>query len=205
MDLKSTYNKIAEDWHRDHQSDEWWIEGTEKFISCLASGNLVLDVGCGGGTKSRYLARRGLRVMGIDFSEKMIEIAKREVPEARFEVMDLRDVKNINETFDGIFAQAVLLHIPRQEVEGALETLASKLKSGGCFYLAVKAMKPGGNAEEIVSENDYGYPYGRFFSYYTLEELKKYFSDLRMKISYESVSSSGNTEWIQIIARRVEE
>ena len=202
MDLKSTYNKIAEDWHKDHQSDTWWVESTEKFVSCLKPGNLILDVGCGTGIKSRYLAKRGLKVTGIDFSEKMVEIARREVLEARFEVVDLRDVDNLNETFDGIFAQAVLLHIPKQEVGSLLQNLSKKLTSGGYFYVAVKEMKPGAHAEEVVRENSYGYPYERFFSYYTLDELRKYFIGLDMKICYDNITPSRNTRWIQIIGQK---
>ena len=48
MNLKETYNKIAEDWHADHSSDDWWQEGTDKFIWNLKNGASVLDVGCGG-------------------------------------------------------------------------------------------------------------------------------------------------------------
>ena len=35
MDLRSTYNKIAEDWFKDHHQDTWWQEGTEKFLEAL--------------------------------------------------------------------------------------------------------------------------------------------------------------------------
>ena len=89
MNLKETYDKIAEDWHSDHKKDDWWIEGTDKFISYLSKGDLVLDVGCAGGIKSKYLMQKGLNVVGIDFSEKMIEIAKREFPNGEFLVKDL--------------------------------------------------------------------------------------------------------------------
>ena len=41
MDLKSTYNKIAENWDKDHKKDTWWISGTDKFISLLKPGSLV--------------------------------------------------------------------------------------------------------------------------------------------------------------------
>jgi len=89
MNLKETYDKIAEDWHSDHKKDDWWIEETDKFISYLSKGDLVLDVGCAGGIKSKYLMQKGLNVVGIDFSEKMIEIAKREFPNGEFLVKDL--------------------------------------------------------------------------------------------------------------------
>ena len=82
--LKSTYNHIAEDWHKDHKEDTWWVEGTDKFVSFLKYNSLVLDVGCGAGVKSNYLINKGLKIVGLDFSEKMIEIAKREVPKVGF-------------------------------------------------------------------------------------------------------------------------
>lgn len=82
--LKDTYNKIAEHWHQDHQSDDWWQKGTNKFISYLKDGASVLDVGCGGGTKSKYITSKWLNVLGIDFSENMINIASRDVPDAIF-------------------------------------------------------------------------------------------------------------------------
>lgn len=85
MNLKDTYDKISENWHQDHKKDDWWIEGTDKFISFFKKGDLVLDVGCAGGIKSKYLIERGLNVIGIDFSKEMIRIAKREEPNGTFE------------------------------------------------------------------------------------------------------------------------
>ena len=81
----------------------------------------VLDVGCGGGTKSKYLISRGLKVVGIDISENMINIAKTEVPEGKFIVMDLTEVGDLEDMFDGIFMQAVLLHIPKKDVPNILK------------------------------------------------------------------------------------
>lgn len=52
---KQTYNKIAEDWHRHHSSDDWWVAGTDHLISLLPVGATALDVGCGSGVKSKYL------------------------------------------------------------------------------------------------------------------------------------------------------
>ncbi|MDD5489924.1 MAG: class I SAM-dependent methyltransferase [Candidatus Moranbacteria bacterium] len=156
MDLKDTYNKIAKDWHKDHSRDEWWVEGTDKFISSLKENDLVLDVGCGAGTKSKYLIGKKIRVIGIDFSEEMIKIAKKEVPAGRFEVLDLDDIESLPELFDGIFMQAVLLHVPKKEVVSKLRKAVKRLKKGGYLYIAVKEKRRDGPEEEIVSENDYG-------------------------------------------------
>ena len=106
MNLKSVYNKIAEDWFKDHHDDTWWQEGTEKFINELPNSATILDVGCGAGVKSKYLSEKGYKVTGIDFSEKMIEIAKREHPEIDFEIIDIYEIDKYTKTFDGVFAQA---------------------------------------------------------------------------------------------------
>ncbi len=202
MDLKETYDRIAEDWFKDHQEDTWWVDGTDAFISFLKPKSLVLDVGCGAGTKSTYLLDKGLEVVGIDFSEKMIEIAKREVPLATFKVMDIKDMGELQESFDGILAQAVLLHIPKAEVVGVINGLKNKLKDGGYLYIAVKERRPESKEEEVKVEDDYGYRYERFFSYFTLPEIQKHLSDTGMNICYENVARSGKTEWIQVIARK---
>lgn len=202
MSLKDTYDKIAENWHKDHQKDAWWIEGVEKFISLLQPGSLILDIGCGGGVKDRYLIDKGLKVLGIDFSEKMVEIARREVVGGEFLTMDLKNVHKIKQEFFGIFMQAVLLHIPKRELRGILRRILKKIKNGGYLYIAVKEKKPGGPEEEIKLEYDYGYSYKRFFSYFTPEEIEKHLSDLKMKIVFKIVKSSGGSRWIQIIAQK---
>jgi len=201
MDLESTYNKIAEDWHRDHSKDTWWIEGTNRYIAFLKTGDNVLDVGCGAGTKSKYLIEKNLRVTGIDFSEKMIEIAKKEVPNGKFYVMDIYDLSSLHDNFEGIFAQAVLLHVPKLEIRIVMENLIRKLKKGGYFYIAVKEKRQGEMDEEVVTENDYGYSYERFFSYFTVGELREYFDKCKLNVCYESTVSSGKTSWIQMVGR----
>ncbi len=76
MDLKSTYNRIAYDWNKDHENDTWWKIGALKFISYLQPGNILLDVGCAGGLKSEFFSSQGFKVVGIDLSDEMIKIAK---------------------------------------------------------------------------------------------------------------------------------
>lgn len=202
MDLKATYNKIAEDWHRDHTPDDWWVGGIEKFISFLPAGASVLDAGCGSGIKSKYFARRGFQVTGIDFSENLIAIAKRGVPEAEFRVLDIRDTKVLNCKFDGIFLQAVLLHFPKGEVAEVISSLLVELKPQGLIHVSVKETKPGHAEEEICAEDDYGYSYERFFSYFTEKEVIVLLENAGLEVVFSEIHLSGKTRWIQVIARR---
>ena len=146
---------------------------------------------------------KGLRVVGIDLSEKMIEIAKREVPTGTFSVLDLADINTLKYEFDGIFMQAVLLHIPKKEIAADLKKISKKLKNGGYLYVAVKGMRPGGLEEEVKIENDYGYNYQRFFSYFTSEEIENHFRHCGLKIIFSEVDTCGKTNWIQIIGKKV--
>ncbi|MDP2838028.1 MAG: class I SAM-dependent methyltransferase, partial [Candidatus Moranbacteria bacterium] len=116
MNLRDTYDKIAKGWHQDHLADDWWMAGMERFAALLPLGGTVLDAGCAGGTKSKILADKGFQVTGIDFAPNFIEIAKREVPEAEFQVLDIRDISSLTKEFDGIFLQAVLLHFPKKDI-----------------------------------------------------------------------------------------
>ena len=202
MELRETYDRIAEEWHKDHRQDTWWTGGTDAFISRLKPGDLVLDVGCGGGTKSRYLIKKELRVIGIDFSPKMVEIAKREVPEGDFRVLDLNDAGALGRAFVGIFAQAVLLHTPRKEMANTFKLLAGMLKEGGYLYVAVKARRLQGVEEETRTENDYGFPFRRFFSYFDLGEIESHMRETGLDVVFSDVQPSGSSNWIQVIGRK---
>jgi 2-polyprenyl-3-methyl-5-hydroxy-6-metoxy-1,4-benzoquinol methylase len=207
QDLKATYNKIADSWHVDHQGDNWWQAGTDTFAGYLKPGQSVLDVGCGGGTKSRYLIDKGLKVTGVDFAENLLNIAKKEVPEATFKVMDINDLDKLEGSFDGIFMQAVLLHIPKKDAAGILRKAVQKLNSGGYLYIAVKEKIPGGLDEEIKTDNDYGYEYQRFFSYFSLEDFQEYFKNISLEMVYKDVMPPSRTarksNWLQVIGQKV--
>jgi len=204
MDLKETYNRIAEDWHKDHLHDDWWIQDNDTFIKNLPTDARVLDVGCGSGVKSKYLIDHGLKVTGIDISEKLLEIARREVPEAEFRVLSMTDLDLIPEMFDGVFAQASLLHIPKKDAEEIVKQMAKRLVPGGLLYIAVKELRAGNSEEEIVKENDYGYEYERFFSYFTMDELERYLTEAGLQVisKLRNPNKSGKTVWLQIIGRK---
>ncbi len=203
MNLKDTYNKIGDDWVRGYAPDTWWHEGTDRFISFLKPDARILDVGCGGGFASKYLAEKGMFVMGVDFSEKMIEIAKREVPKGKFFLMDMRDMSLFTEQFDGLYVKASLLHFPKKDMPELFRGLVGKLKSGGFLYAAVKEVRLGEAEERIKTENDFGYEYERFFSFFFLPEMENYFNDAGLKVCYTKVAKTGNATWIEIVGQKI--
>lgn len=201
MNLQETYNRIAEDWYADHL-DEWWIPGVEKFLLYVNKGDRILDAGCGPGIKSGFFTDRGFQAHGVDFSERMIEIAKREFPKAEFSVLDLNEAEKLEGEYDAIFLQAVLLHFPKSRAPEILKKLSDKLKLGGYIHVSVKEIRENQPEEQMRVENDYGYEYERFFSYYTTEEIESYLRNLGFEIVHTDTTTWGQTNWIQVIARK---
>ena len=204
MDLKDTYNRIAEDWHRDHIPDTWWEEGTRMFDELLPIGAHILDVGCGSGVKAKYFIEHGMKVTGIDISDKLLEIAKREAPNAEFKELSMFDLDMMPETFDGVFAQASLLHIPKKDAGEVVKKMTGRLTRNGLLYIAVKEKREDKPEEEVAKENDYGYEYERFFSYFTMDELEQYLTEAGLKIvsKLRNPNPSGKTVWLQIIGKK---
>jgi len=200
MGLKEAYNRIAQDWVRDHDKDDWWKPMIAKFESLLPAGGKIHDIGCGGGNQAVLMASHGYEVTGSDQSEQMIEEAKKRKTSARFYVRAMRQAPD--EQFDGLLFSASLLHIPHHEILAILKTHLATLKSGGIICLSVKEQRVGEASEEIKTENDYGYEYQRFFAYFTEEELRDYADQLNLEVIDFSKLLKGHTVWMSLIARK---
>lgn len=106
----------------------------------LPSGSRVLDVGCGTGVPTALqLTEAGHSVLGVDLSRGMIEIARAEVPQAEFRVMDLADLEGTTEPgeFDGIAAFFALLMLPKAEIPVAMRMVHGLLRPGGLLALSM--------------------------------------------------------------------
>jgi len=86
--VKKEWNDAAESWldfvrkGKDYYRDELNNPATFQLIGDVR-GLLVLDLACGEGYNTRILARKGAKVVGVDFSETLIELAKQEEDEEK--------------------------------------------------------------------------------------------------------------------------
>lgn len=96
-----------------------------------------------------------------------------------------------------MFAKASLLHVPKHKITNVFSEIIRVPKNGGFFHLALKR----GYDEKEVSENDYGYVYKRFFSYWEPDELQQLFRDDRLTVIKEGswTNSGKKTVWLKYL------
>jgi ubiquinone/menaquinone biosynthesis C-methylase UbiE len=102
------------------------------------SGKHLLDAGCGEGYLSRYYASKGAIVTGVDFSEKMIEIAKEKSGDSpvKFQVGNLCDLKEFSDSdFDMILCNLVLLNVSC--LTESMVGFSRILKQGGILVFSI--------------------------------------------------------------------
>ncbi len=191
-----TYNRYAEKYFQKNCSVECIKEILEFFIKNIC-GKRILDVGCGPGRDVKFFCDRGFEAIGIDLSRNLLEIARKNVPKARFYLMDMRNLTFPDKYFDGIWACASFLHVSKRDAERTLNGFHRVLKSSGLLYISVKE----GVGEEFVSSLDYG-GNGRYFVFYSREELRKLIENSGFKVIKEVIEKEkrGKT-WINMFAK----
>ncbi len=110
---KDDYNLIAEDFSR--VRSRMWEEMRFLVDDYMIAGERILDLGCGSGRFFEFLRDKKVDYIGIDNSERLIEIAKKKYPKTRFQVTDVLNLPFHRNFFDKIYSIAVLHHIPSEE------------------------------------------------------------------------------------------
>lgn len=202
--LRATYNRIASDFSTDHQHDTWDDDHIQRFAELLPQTASMLDLGCGPAWELARLRRPGLIQTGFDLSDELLAIAKRNNPDATFVQGDMRKLPFADGSFDGVFAKASLLHIEKRDIPTVLSEIHRVLKADGIVHIALKKIREGQAESELKTENDYGYDYERFFSYWTMPELLTALQQARFTIREheDSPSPSGRTIWLKVIAKK---
>jgi SAM-dependent methyltransferase len=157
------YNRTAEAFRegtRDHDVSQniaallRGIRGSPPFT--------ILDLGCGPGRDLATFTAMGHVAIGVEGAERLAEMARAatgcEVWQQDFLALDLPAAK-----FDGIFANASLFHIPRQELPRVLRELHGALKEEGVLF----SSNPRG-------ANDEGWNRGRYGAYHDLETWRRF-------------------------------
>jgi 2-polyprenyl-3-methyl-5-hydroxy-6-metoxy-1,4-benzoquinol methylase len=157
------YNQEANSWSASHGGDDkesWWKDEMLRFNEYLPTGK-VLEIGSGAGKDAEALIKLGYDYTGTDASEGLIELARRRNPSAIFVQRYVHEIEPSLGEFDGFWASAVLLHIPRDEMQDVLLAISSVLKNGGIGFITMKE----GDGERVDKKTR------RLYTYYKEDEF----------------------------------
>lgn len=134
-----------------------------EFSRFLPKHAEVLDVGCGVGIPAaKYLVDEGCRVTGVDIAEPMLEIAKKNVPQATFLTGDMTQLHFPDGSFDGIVSLHAIHHVPREQHEEIFRSFHRILKHQGVLMISSATDEFEGTKEH------YGVP--MFWSHFSPEQ-----------------------------------
>ena len=166
-----------------------------RFLTLLAPGAKVLELGCGAGAASAEMIARGFDVEPTDGSPEMAAEASRRLgrPVATLLFHDLSKV----EAYDAVWANACLLHVPRSELAQVLAQIWRALKPDGHFYASFK-----------VGEADGRDTLNRYYNYPSPDWLRATYSSAGdwSSLSIEAGEVKGfDNEWspmLFVVARK---
>lgn len=167
-----------------------------RFSKHLPVSASILDYGCGAGRDTKVFLQQGFRVDAIDGSGKLCEKASEftgiQVKQMLFQELDAED------RYDGIWACASILHLPKEELYDVFERMIRATKTNGVIYISFKY----GTFEGLRGE--------RYFTDFTKENLIAFlqpFSGLEIIedwISEDVRKGREDEQWLNMILRKRE-
>ncbi|MFF1376500.1 class I SAM-dependent methyltransferase [Streptomyces sp. NPDC058308] len=143
-DVRQSYDRVADAYVHlmqttgmaDIRRHPWLKASMDAFADSVAGHGPVLDVGCGPGQVTAYLAERGLDVSGVDLSPRMIENARRLHPQCRFSVASATELDLEEASLGGVLGWWSLFNLPRDVLPQVLAMFTRALRPGGHFIAA---------------------------------------------------------------------
>jgi 2-polyprenyl-3-methyl-5-hydroxy-6-metoxy-1,4-benzoquinol methylase len=126
-------------------------------------GKKVLEVACGAGSTMQYLAKKGAICTGVDYADKIIEIAKANAAEAKvkidYRVMDARNMRVLKKGFDVVICSVLFSHLPTSEdISKVLAQTYGLLKPEGRLLVAAPHPAFDSYMEERFQKMNFKYP-----------------------------------------------
>ncbi len=157
-----SYDANALEWSNKHLNPSDWKDELKTFNKYLPKGK-VIEFGCGGGRDAKPLSGLGYKYLGTDVSKGFLKEAKKNNPKLKFIYKSLYKLDFKQNEFDGFWASAVFLHIPKDRMDLVLKNITKIIRPDGIGFISVKE----GKGELLESDDVEGLE--RLWSYYTLE------------------------------------
>lgn len=167
----------------------------DRFLSYVPSAGRILDAGSGSGRDTLAFINRGNEVEAFDASPKLCELSTR-LTGIRARVLRFQEFES-PPRYNGVWACASLLHVPRADLHDAIKRLVRALKPRGVLYMSFKY----GSGERVADD-------GRFYTDMDEEGLSELFAAfpgmavIDVWISTGEGTYRGKDAWLNAIAVR---
>lgn len=159
-DTRTSYDTVADSYAeriRDALDDEPYLRTALALLADqvrAAGGGQVADVGCGPGHVTGHLHGLGIDAFGLDLSPMMIELARRDYPDVRFEVGSMTELPVADSSLAGVIAWWSMIHVPDDSVPTVLGHFHRALRAGGVVQVGFHV----GEESRLKTEGYGGHP-----------------------------------------------
>lgn len=174
---KETYDELATTWTAECNGAGYWTAEMQRFHELLPEGNL-LEIGAGGGRDAKELVALGYGYTGTDISSGILQEARAFLPSHEFHEKSVYELDSLDTTFDGFWACAVLLHIPKTRIHEALQQVKSVVRARGIGFISIQD----GNNEGMQTTDIRGEKFERFFAYWQKGDFEDVLQDNQMNV-----------------------
>jgi SAM-dependent methyltransferase len=130
--VRASYDAVADNYVTMIDEPGPWLRAAlDAFAEQVREIGPVLDAGCGPGWISGYLHGKGVAVSGIDLSPRMIEHARRQHPDVRFEVASVTELIPEPESLGGVLGWWSWFNLPREWLPQVIATMVRALRPSG--------------------------------------------------------------------------
>lgn len=197
--LAKTYSKMGAKYLRDISKAK--IPEIPEFMASLPKQGKILEIGCAGGRDAKIFVKNKFDYTGIDLVPLFLKEAKKAVPKGTFLKMDVTKLKFPKNSFDGIWASAVLLHLNKPEVPKTLKQMNKVLKSGGIIYICVKRGQGTSQVKEKLSQGNV-----RAFTFFYKKEIEALVKQAGFTITKSTLLPDfygrPKVSWITLLAKK---
>ena len=163
----------------------------DEFAARAVTGGRVLEIGSGPGRDARELEARGLTVRRTDITPAFVDLMRADGFDA--DVLDPL-VDDLGGPYDGVWVDAVLMHVTREDVPTLFARLAAATRPGGVLYLSTQE----GEGEEWLAR---GHVAGaRHFTFWQEEALRDALAGAGWQVDLLRRSETANGTWLDVFA-----
>jgi len=189
--------------HYEARAEDFWMgtkdhdvsQNYRALLDSLPSGRPldILDFGCGPGRDLAYFKSLGHRAVGLEGSSNFCRMA-RDYSGCEVWQQDFLNLKLPPDSFDGIFANASLFHVPSQELPRVLSELRAALRPGGILFTS----NPRGDGE--------GWDGQRYGTFLEFEGFKEYLETAGFEVRHHYYRPEGKPRaeqpWLAVLSKK---